>query len=317
MVKEQNLKMPNASNFLKMENLLFNRNYEFSFESINTKLEKLAGAELKFNFNLNKLIDLQVKKSNRSVIRQPIHEIEVQISLFERKITKLFNNKKNVFLTHKLLTSKTIKINNNASQREFFRQVNETSQQTKVFDITKTVRKWLLQSKSSGKLHIEFKINLKTNSHVYSLENDAIKLKNLWKQNPTLVVYLNDGKAKKIQEPVASRIQKNVRNQNCGRKAWKINFKDIGWDKFIIRPLELNAFYCNGLCEGPFDNSFNVTNHAIMQYFAANSGYYNFLPKICCVPTSYLSEYFLFYDSNNNIVVKLIDDIVVSSCGCR
>ena len=70
-------------------------------------------------------------------------------------------------------------------------------------------------------------------------------------------------------------IQKNIRNNSCGRKPWTISFKDIGWDKFIIRPTELNVYYCNGLCEGPFDNSSNASNHAIMQYFAANSGNYN------------------------------------------
>jgi hypothetical protein len=314
-----------ASNFIKIEKLFFTKNYEFNFDTINLNVEKLAGAEFNLNLNLFELINLKRKKSKKifsMIQREPVHEIEVKIIIFEHKFTKILSKNK-TFSTLKYLMNKTIKIDNHVSQRDFFRQINQSSEKA-VFDLSTAVKQWINKMNSSKQfqyngIQIEFQIELKTNSHVYSLKNDAENLEKLLKKNPIMNIYLNDGNAKKVQEREQPRVnvQKNIRDNNCKRKSWKINFKDIEWDKFIIRPKVLNAYYCNGLCEGPFDNSLNATNHAIMQYLAFNSGNYNFLPKICCVPTKYTSEYFLFRDFKNNIVIKLIDDIVVQSCGCR
>jgi hypothetical protein len=304
-----------SSNFLKIEKLIFKNYYDFKFDTIRGDIENLAGLELRLNLNLFELIDLKRRNnsSRRVQLRQPIHDLEVNIFIFEQKINKVFQNKKDQnFISYKLLMNKTVKVINNISQRDFFQKVKETSKQSILFDLSRSITNLV---KSSKRLHFEFKVYLKTNSHVYSLAID--KLKNVIKQVPTLATYLNDGTAKMIQKEPKLNIQKNIRNKNCDRKPWKINFKDIGWDRFIIRPTELNVYYCNGLCEGPFDNSLNASNHAIMQYFATNSGSYNFLPRICCVPTSYTSEYFLIRDSKHNIVIKLIDDIIVETCGCR
>ena len=309
----QPLSSQHSSNFLKIEKLIFKIYYDFKFDAIKGDVEKLAGVELRLNLNLFELIELKRRSRNKSRIhqrRQPIHDLEVHVNIFEQKVNKVFKDKiEKKLITYKFLMNKTVNVVNKDSQRDFFKKVKETLNQTILFDLSRSIKNLV---NSSKRLQFEFQINLKTNSHVYSLGID--RLKKIFQKTPTLIAYLNDGNAKMVQKV---NIQKNIRNNSCGRKPWTISFKDIGWDKFIIRPTELNVYYCNGLCEGPFDNSSNASNHAIMQYFAANSGNYKFLPKTCCVPTSYTSEYFLIRDSKHNIVIKLIDDIIVESCGCR
>ncbi|XP_026359153.2 growth/differentiation factor 5 [Ursus americanus] len=124
---------------------------------------------------------------------------------------------------------------------------------------------------------------------------------------------------RKRRAPLATRQGKRPSKNpkaRCSRKALHVNFKDMGWDDWIIAPLEYEAFHCEGLCEFPLRSHLEPTNHAVIQTLM-NSMDPESTPPTCCVPTRLSPISILFIDSANNVVYKQYEDMVVESCGCR
>ncbi|XP_030634932.1 growth/differentiation factor 5 [Chanos chanos] len=102
----------------------------------------------------------------------------------------------------------------------------------------------------------------------------------------------------------------------CNRKQLHVNFKEMGWDDWIIAPLEYEAFHCDGVCDFPIRSHLEPTNHAIIQTLM-NSMDPRSTPPTCCVPTRLSPISILYIDAANNVVYKQYEDMVVESCGCR
>ncbi|TRY59673.1 hypothetical protein DNTS_027409 [Danionella cerebrum] len=106
------------------------------------------------------------------------------------------------------------------------------------------------------------------------------------------------------------------RRTRCSRKALHVNFKELGWDDWIIAPLDYEAYHCEGLCDFPLRSHLEPTNHAIIQTLM-NSMDPESTPPSCCVPSKLSPISILYIDSGNNVVYKQYEDMVVESCGCR
>lgn len=102
----------------------------------------------------------------------------------------------------------------------------------------------------------------------------------------------------------------------CTKKALHVNFKDLGWDDWIIAPLEYEAYHCEGVCDFPLRSHLEPTNHAIIQTLM-NSMDPGATPPSCCVPAKLTPISILYTDAGNNVVYKQYEDMVVESCGCR
>lgn len=108
---------------------------------------------------------------------------------------------------------------------------------------------------------------------------------------------------------------KKVRSR-CSRKALHVNFKELGWDDWIIAPLDYEAYHCDGVCDFPLRSHLEPTNHAIIQTLM-NSMAPDSTPPSCCVPSKLSPISILYIDAGNNVVYKQYEDMVVESCGCR
>ncbi|XP_075776458.1 growth/differentiation factor 6 [Pelodiscus sinensis] len=102
----------------------------------------------------------------------------------------------------------------------------------------------------------------------------------------------------------------------CSKKPLHVNFKELGWDDWIIAPLEYEAHHCEGMCDFPLRSHLEPTNHAIIQTLM-NSMDPGATPPSCCVPTKLTPISILYIDAGNNVVYKQYEDMVVESCGCR
>ncbi|XP_060627277.2 growth/differentiation factor 7 [Anolis sagrei] len=102
----------------------------------------------------------------------------------------------------------------------------------------------------------------------------------------------------------------------CSRKALHVNFKELGWDDWIIAPLDYEAYHCDGACDFPLRSHLEPTNHAIIQTLM-NSMDPDAAPPSCCVPSKLSPISILYIDAGNNVVYKQYEDMVVESCGCR
>ena len=102
----------------------------------------------------------------------------------------------------------------------------------------------------------------------------------------------------------------------CGKRPLHVNFRQLGWDDWIIAPLDYEAHHCEGVCEFPLRAHLEPTNHAIIQTLMNSMGPGD-MPPSCCAPTQLSPISILYIDSGNNVVYKQYEDMVVESCGCR
>ncbi|XP_063040873.1 growth/differentiation factor 6-B-like, partial [Engraulis encrasicolus] len=102
----------------------------------------------------------------------------------------------------------------------------------------------------------------------------------------------------------------------CSKKPLHVNFRELGWDDWIIAPLDYEAYHCEGVCDFPLRSHLEPTNHAIIQTLM-NSMRPGSMPPSCCVPSRLSPVSILYIDAGNNVVYKQYEDMVVEACGCR
>ncbi|XP_036401133.1 growth/differentiation factor 2 [Megalops cyprinoides] len=112
------------------------------------------------------------------------------------------------------------------------------------------------------------------------------------------------------------RRRRQARTDYCRRTSLRVNFKDIGWDKWIVAPVEYDAFECRGICYFPLTDDVTPSKHALIQTLVNLSN-----PKkanmACCVPTK-LDPITVLYQENGIITVRhLYEEMKVAQCGCR
>lgn len=105
----------------------------------------------------------------------------------------------------------------------------------------------------------------------------------------------------------------------CCKRHFYVNFKDIGWSDWIIAPSGYHANYCEGECPGHAANmagtalSFHSTviNHYRMRGYSPFVGI-----RSCCVPTRLRAMSMLYYNEEQKIIKKDIQNMIVEECGC-
>lgn len=102
----------------------------------------------------------------------------------------------------------------------------------------------------------------------------------------------------------------------CRARSLYIDFKDVGWQDWIIAPQGYMANYCHGECPFPLTEILNGTNHAILQTLVHSLDPHS-TPQPCCVPIRLSPISMLYYDNNDNVVLRHYQDMVVNECGCR
>lgn len=103
----------------------------------------------------------------------------------------------------------------------------------------------------------------------------------------------------------------------CSRHELYVDFKEIGLSSSIIAPKGYSAYHCQGPCDSPLSQDQQPTNHATVQGIVHKMGLVNDVHMPCCVPTKLLSTTILFFDDNENVVLKVYEDMIADRCGCR
>lgn len=106
------------------------------------------------------------------------------------------------------------------------------------------------------------------------------------------------------------------KKDSCRRKPLYVDFNQLGWSNWVIAPRGYGAYFCQGLCEFPIDNHLKPTNHATVQTIL-NSVAPSLAPQACCSPNKFSAISILFVDTNENIIYKKYEDMVVERCGCK
>ncbi|KAJ0060088.1 hypothetical protein NL108_003920 [Boleophthalmus pectinirostris] len=112
------------------------------------------------------------------------------------------------------------------------------------------------------------------------------------------------------------RKKRKAEREYCRRTSLKVNFKEIGWDSWIVAPPEYDAFECRGLCYHPLTDESSPSKHALIQAIMNIRN-----PKkanmACCVPIK-LDPITVMYQENGRLTIRyLYEEMKVAECGCR
>ncbi|XP_072263173.1 protein DVR-1-like [Pyxicephalus adspersus] len=102
----------------------------------------------------------------------------------------------------------------------------------------------------------------------------------------------------------------------CQIRSLYIEFKEFGWQEWVIAPKGYMANYCHGACPYPLTEVLNGSNHAILQTLIHSIDPHE-VPLPCCVPIRFSPISMLYYDNSDNVVLKHYENMVVDECGCR
>ncbi|XP_035464162.2 bone morphogenetic protein 10-like [Scophthalmus maximus] len=112
------------------------------------------------------------------------------------------------------------------------------------------------------------------------------------------------------------RIRRNVKSESCKRTPLFVDFKDIGWDTWIIQPLGYEAYECSGVCNPPMTSEVSPTKHAIVQTLLSVKSPER-ASRACCVPTKLEPISLLYLDNGVITFNHKYEGMVVAECGCR
>lgn len=152
-----------------------------------------------------------------------------------------------------------------------------------------------------------------TSMDIYERASRRERMAETIRQRPTLESS-KEFRGKRSTKSHAS-VRQNV--TECSRHELYVDFKEIGLSSSIIAPLGYSAYHCKGICETPLSQDQQPTNHATIQGIVHKMGLVKGVERPCCVPTKLLGTTILFFDDNENVVLKVYQDMIADRCGCR
>ncbi|XP_034564262.1 bone morphogenetic protein 2-like [Notolabrus celidotus] len=207
-----------------------------------------------------------------------------------------------------------------------------------VFNVTQTVSKWICNSQENNGILVvttlpsgnwmESVVSSKQNGELADTSAYLVIFSDDGKTGASNQSYLGQTKAAAASHELhdhpsrrrraSPSILTHSRPQSCQRVPLFVDFEEIGWSGWIISPRGYNAYHCKGSCPFPLGGNLRATNHAtvrsIMHALKLSS---DEVGAPCCVPDKLQSISLLYFDDEENVVLKQYDDMVALSCGCH
>ncbi|XP_051556888.1 anti-dorsalizing morphogenic protein [Myxocyprinus asiaticus] len=302
--------------------------------TVRSFFDKLHSEQIEFLFNLS-----TVAKSEK-ILTAELHLFKLrphasitfnrhhfcQVSVYQ----VLDSSKKNVSQGKKLLSSRLVPIHSTGWE---------------VFTITQAVRSWMSDEGSNLGLLVTVRtlaglqVDLKTVRFASGRHLHHSK-------QPMLVLFTDDGRRAASLEgtpkgsddsragpslpfpslPLPSANRRIARSSDydesgekmpCQRLPLYVDFEEIGWSGWIVSPRGYNAYHCKGSCPFPLGQNMRPTNHATVQSIINALKLTKGIETPCCVPDKLFSINLLYFDDDENVVLKQYDDMVAGSCGCH
>ncbi|XP_067309445.1 anti-dorsalizing morphogenic protein [Pseudorasbora parva] len=246
-----------------------------------------------------------------------------QVSVYQ----VLDSGKKNVSQGKKLLSSRLVPIHSTGWE---------------VFTITQAVRSWMSDERSNLGLLVTVRTLAGLQMDMKSVRFASGRHHHHSKK-PMLVLFTDDGRRASLDItpkgdspagpslpfpnlplPAAGRriprsadYEDSGEKMPCQRLPLYVDFEEIGWSGWIVSPRGYNAYHCKGSCPFPLGQNMRPTNHATVQSIINALKLTKGIETPCCVPDKLFSINLLYFDDDENVVLKQYDDMVAGSCGCH
>ncbi|KAM9312019.1 nodal homolog 2-A-like [Gastrophryne carolinensis] len=99
----------------------------------------------------------------------------------------------------------------------------------------------------------------------------------------------------------------------CRKVDMMVDFKEIGWDNWIIYPKKYNAYRCEGSCNVPLKDKVKTTNYDYIKSFI-NIKEWERVECSACVPVKMRPLSMLFHE-DSDVVLRHRDNMIIEECG--
>ncbi|KAM9791309.1 anti-dorsalizing morphogenic protein [Syngnathus typhle] len=308
--------------------------YLLEGNTVRSFFDKLRSEQVEFRFNLSTVARTE------KILTAELHLFKLrpqatlvfnrhhfcQVSVYQLLDTSKSNNTQE----KKLLSSRLIPIHSNGWE---------------VFTITQAVRSWTADKGSNLGLHVVVR-TLGGSQMDLKLIRFASGRNHHQSKQPMLVLFTDDGRRRSTtlesadpdnaqdtailpQSHMAS--HESPRSARSLDQAWEeegaslpcrrlplyVDFEEIGWSGWIVSPRGYNAYHCKGSCPFPLGQNMKPTNHATVQSIINALKLIKSIDTPCCVPDKLYSINLLYFDDDENVVLKQYNDMVAGSCGCH
>ncbi|XP_041752820.1 bone morphogenetic protein 2-like [Coregonus clupeaformis] len=308
--------------------------YLLEGNTVRSFFDKLHNEQVEFLFNLS-----TVARSEK-VLTAELHIFKLQpqaSTAFNRhhfcqvSVYQLMDcSKMNITQGKKLLSSRLIPVHSTGWE---------------VFTITQAVSSWMVEEGSNLGLLVTVQ-TLGGSQMDQKVVRFASERNHHQSKQPMLVLFTDDGcraaalentlngspcspqpachprPAKPPQRPGPHRSARSLDYEDgekitCQRLALHVDFEEIGWSGWIVSPRGYNAYHCKGSCPFPLGQNMRPTNHATVQSIINALKLTKGIATPCCMPDKFFSINLLYFDDDENVVLKQYDDMVAGSCGCH
>ncbi|XP_077470783.1 anti-dorsalizing morphogenic protein [Stigmatopora argus] len=315
--------------------------YLLEGNTVRSFFDKLRSEQVEFRFNLStvarteKILTAELhlfKLRPQPTLAFSRHHF-CQVSVYQL----LDATKSNSTQEKKLLSSRLIPIHSNGWE---------------VFTVTQAVRSWTVDEGSNLGLHVVVRMLGGSQMDLKLIRFASGRSHHLSKQ-PMLVLFTDDGRRRSATiesiDPDDAHVtailpqsgsaaapalpSRNARSvakatisadeeeggvsKPCQRLPLYVDFEEIGWSGWIVSPRGYNAYHCKGSCPFPLGQNMRPTNHATVQSIINALKLIKSIETPCCVPDKLYSINLLYFDDDENVVLKQYNDMVAGSCGCH
>ncbi|XP_063770602.1 derriere protein-like [Pseudophryne corroboree] len=181
------------------------------------------------------------------------------------------------------------------------------------FNLTKVAQDWANQGNNMG---LVLEILADGGTTVSNNWSSTCQQIDFFIHTSFLTVSLDPTSCKTPRTKRSTEISPPTPSNICKKRRLYIDFKDVGWQNWVIAPRGYMANYCHGECPYPLTEMLKGTNHAVLQTLVHSIEPEN-TPLPCCAPTKLSPISMLYYDNNDNVVLRHYEDMVVDECGCK
>lgn len=132
--------------------------------------------------------------------------------------------------------------------------------------------------------------------------------------NPFLIIYSGSDIVRRARRRT-NQCSNHAQNQCCRERLY-VNFRELGWNDWIIAPHGYYANYCRGNCKVYPLNGKTKSNHGHILSEYRKHGPSEERIQSCCTPIKFSSISVIYYEENKKIVKRDIPSMAVDDCGC-
>ncbi|CAH2293400.1 derriere [Pelobates cultripes] len=185
-------------------------------------------------------------------------------------------------------------------------------QQPLHINLTEVCKNWRTTYENLG---LDLEIVPKKESSLMPISMEQCKGFRTYASITLLTVTLNTWQCLNPQRKIKFNKMPSTFVKNCKKLSIYVDFKDLGLQNWVVAPKGYSFNYCDGNCLPQFTKVQHEVNYSTGQAMTISRRSED-VSGPCCIPVKMSPVSMLFYDNEDNIVLKQYENMSVDECDC-